>query len=331
MRIALDAMGGDNAPAVPVRGGVEALQRADEDLELLLVGDPDAIERELRGQDLPRNRVEIVPARQVIRMSEPPVEAVRCKPDSSIVRGLRLQESGEADAFVSAGSTGAILAASILVLGSLPGTDRPALGALLPTAAMHPTLLLDVGASVDCRPQQLEQFAHLGHIYIQDLEGRSSPRIGLLNVGAEAGKGDERSAEAYRLLERSGLNFVGNVEGRDIIKGDCDVIVCDGFVGNVVLKFYESVAADVAQLVIRAAVDARSQLELRSICRVLDYAEYGGAPLLGVDGVTVICHGDSPARAVRQAIRVAARSVESHMVSHLKRELEGPVNARARA
>ncbi len=329
MRIALDAMGGDNAPTIPVRGGVEALQHIEGDFELLLVGDPAAIEQELRGLAVPKDRVHVVPAYETIGMSDPPVEAVRRKPNSSLVCGVRLQESGEADAFISAGSTGAILAASILILGTLPGTDRPAIGALLPTAAAHPTLMLDAGANVDCRAQQLEQFAHLGHIYVRDIEGRARPRIGLLNIGAEAEKGDELSLEAYGLLERSGLNFIGNVEGRDIISGECDVIVCDGFVGNVVLKFYESVATHMAQLLSRAVASGEVDVDLRAICHVLDYAEYGGAPLLGVNGVTIICHGDSPPRAIRHAVRVALKSGEKDMVEHLKRELSGLASARA--
>ncbi|MGD2154473.1 MAG: phosphate acyltransferase PlsX [Gemmatimonadales bacterium] len=328
MRIALDAMGGDNAPAVPVQGGVEALQHLDGDFELLLVGDPGAIEGELKGQGVPGDRLRIVPASEVIGMSEAPVESVRRKPDSSIVRGVRLQETGEADAFVSAGSTGAILAASILILGSMPGTDRPAIAALLPTTAAHPTLMVDAGANVDCRPQQLEQFAHLGHIYMREVEGRDSPRVGLLNIGAEPEKGNELTQEAYRLLQRSSLNFVGNIEGRDLVTGACDVLVCDGFVGNVVLKSYESVAEHVAHLVSRTAAGSGNYVDLLSVCRVLDYAEHGGAPLLGANGVTVICHGDSPARAIRNGVRVAARSVESDVVGHLRRELSGLASAR---
>ncbi len=329
MRIALDAMGGDNAPTVPVRGGVEALQHGEGDFELLLVGDEAAIERELRKLAVPRERLRIVPAYETIRMSDPPVESVRRMQDSSIVRGLRLQESGEADAFISAGSTGAILAASMLILGTLPGTDRPAIGALLPTAASHPTLMLDGGANVDCRPQQLEQFAHLGHIYVRDIEGRAQPRVGLLSIGKEAEKGDELTVEAHRLLKRSRLNFIGNVEGRDIISGSCDVIVCDGFTGNVVLKLYESVASHLAQLLSRAVASSELDVDLHAMCRVLDYAEYGGAPLLGVNGVTIICHGDSPPRAIRHAVRVAIRSVESNMVEHLKRELAGIASGRS--
>ncbi len=321
MRIALDAMGGDNAPTVPVRGAVQALHHIQDDFELLIVGDPGAIEQELEGENVPGDRLHIVPTSEVIAMSEPPVDAVKRKPDSSIVRGVRLQQSGEADAFVSAGSTGAILAASILILGSLPGTDRPAIGALLPTIGSHPTLMLDAGANVDCRPQQLERFAHLGHIYMQDVQGRKRPRVGLLNVGREADKGSELAQETYQALERSGLNFVGNVEGRDIINGTCDVLVCDGFTGNVVLKLYESVAEHVAALVSQAAAGAEAFLDLQAICQVLDYAEYGGAPLLGVNGVTIICHGDSPPRAIRNAVRVAVKSVESDMVKHFRREL----------
>ncbi len=329
MRIALDAMGGDNAPAVPVRGGVQALQHLESEFDLLLVGDPEAIRHELKGQKVPEDRLEIIPARESIRMADPPVESVRRKPDSSIVRGVELQKSGDADAFISAGSTGAIVAASMLILGSLPGTDRPAVGALLPTVDAHPTLMLDAGANVDCRPRQLEQFAHLGHIYVQDLERRERPRIGLLNIGGEPGKGDDLTLEAYRLLEGSGLNFLGNVEGHDIITGGHDVIVCDGFVGNVVLKFYESFAARVAQMVSRAVSQRFTDMDLQSFCRMLDYSEYGGAPLLGVDGVTVICHGDSPGRAFLHAVRVAIKSVESNMVEHLRRELSQPVSTRA--
>ncbi len=329
MRIALDAMGGDNAPAIPVRGGVEALQCLDSDFELLLVGDPAAIEEELDGQNLPGDRLRIIPASEVIGMADAPVESVRRKQDSSIVRAVQLQEAGEADAFISAGSTGAILEASTLILGAMPGTDRPAIGALLPTTSAGPTLMVDAGANVDCRPQQLEQFAHLGHIYMQDVEGRESPRVGLLNIGAEPEKGNELTQEAYRLLEGSGLNFVGNVEGRDLVTGACDVLVCDGFVGNVVLKSYESVAEHVAHLVSRTAAGSELYVDLQAICRVLDYAEHGGAPLLGANGVTIICHGDSPARAIRNAVRVAARSVECDMVEHLRRELSGLASARA--
>ena len=329
MRIAIDAMGGDHAPGVPVQGAIEALDQFEGDFRIALVGDPEAIQMELREHAFPEDRLEIVSATEVIGMDESPVAAVRKKLDSSIVRGVRSQETGEADAFISAGSTGAILAASIFFLGTLPGVDRPAIGALLPTAANHPTLMLDAGANVDSKAHQLVQFAHLGHIFIQDIESRESPRIGLLNIGEEPEKGGELAVETFRLLEASGLNFVGNVEGRNIITGECDVIVCDGFVGNIVLKFYESVAGYMAQLISRNVTGAGAAIDLQKICRVLDYTEFGGAPLLGIKGVTIICHGDTPARAIRNAVRVAIRSVETHMVEHLGRELSGPTRAEA--
>jgi len=321
-------MGGDNAPGVPVRGGVAALRDLDVDFELTLVGEPLAIQEALEGIDVPADRLRLVPASETIGMDESPVEAVRRKRDSSIVRGVQLQGSGEVDAFVSAGSTGAMLAASMLILGTLPGMDRPAIGALLPTAGANPTLLIDVGANAECSPAHLEQFAHLGHVYMRDLQNRPAPRIGLLNIGGEAGKGDQVSREAYRLLSGGGLDFVGNIEGRDILNGDCDVIVCGGFVGNVVLKFYESVAAQVAGILKRAAVEEPASEELDRLCSVLDYAEYGGAPLLGVDGVTIICHGSSSVRAIRNAVRVAVKGVESDMVEHLRSELAGLAAAR---
>ena len=214
-----------------------------------------------------------------------------------------------------------MLAASMLVLGPLPSLDRPAIGVLLPTASDHPTLMLDGGANVDSKPDQLVQFAHLGHIFVQDLQGRASPRIGLLNIGEEPEKGNELTTEVYRLLDASALNFIGNVEGRHIITGDCDVVVCDGFVGNIVLKIYESVAGFVGQLLGRAVAHARERVDLENVLRVLDYTEYGGAPLLGVDGVTIICHGHAPPRAIQNAVGVAIRAVESEMVKHLTREL----------
>lgn len=322
-------MGGDNAPAVPVLGGVEALHQVESDFELLLVGDPGAIERELEGKEVERDRVTIVPASEKIEMDESPVEAVRRKPDSSIGRGVQLQKYGEADAFVSAGSTGAVLAASMLFLGTLPGLDRAALGASLPTGGAYPTLLIDAGANADCHARDLEGFARLGHVYSGCVEGRPSPRIGLLNIGGEAGKGDRLSQEVYRLLEAGNLNFAGNVEGRDILSGDYDVVVCGGFVGNVVLKFYESVADHLARRVSQSAAGSAALVDLTRVCDVLDYAQYGGAPLLGIDGVTIVCHGDSPARAIKNAVRVAARAVENDMVERLKREFSGLAEAQA--
>jgi phosphate acyltransferase len=322
MRIALDAMGSDRAPTIEVEGAIGALRTLGGTFRLVLVGDRERIEAELaRHADAPLDRIEIVHAPQRIEMGESPAQAIRRKPDSSIVVGLSLQKQGEVDAFISAGSTGAVMAGSLVILRPLPGVDRPAIGTVIPTRTGH-TLLIDAGANVDTRPTNLLQFAHLGSIYARDLMGLENPRIGLLNIGEEPEKGDERSVEAFGLLSSSAsLNFVGNIEGRDIIEEKCDVLVCDGFAGNVLLKFYESVAAFIVGLVRSEAESARSALDLSRISQFLDYTEYGGAPLLGVNGVSIICHGGSPPRAIVAAIRVAVQAVESHMVQHIQNRL----------
>ncbi|TVR63861.1 MAG: phosphate acyltransferase PlsX [Gemmatimonadales bacterium] len=320
MRIALDVMGTDEAPACEIAGAIESFQDRD-DFQVVLVGDQSKIEDALSHHPgFPRNRIEIVHAPERIHPGEPPASAVRRRPDSSIVRGVRLQKAGAADAFISAGSTGAVMAASLILLRPLPGVARPAIGTLLPTAGT-PTLMLDAGANVDSKPRHLLQFARLGTIYAQDLMGIQRPRVALLNIGEEPEKGDELAVAAHELLAGSGLHFVGNVEGRDIIQGACDILVCDGFVGNVLLKFYESVAEFIIGLLDREMDRIGGDVDLREVFRVLDYAEYGGAPLLGVNGVTVICHGSSPPRAIRNAIRVAVQAVESGMVDHIAREL----------
>ena len=321
MRIALDAMGSDSAPATEVAGALDALDHGASDLTIVLVGDREQIQAELDLQGASNSsRLEIVHAPERVSPNEPPATVVRRKPGSSIVTGIGLQRRGQVEAFVSAGPTGAVMAASMFVLKRLPGVDRPAVGALLPTTSRAHLLMLDAGANVDCRPPQLLQFAFLGHVYAQDLMGRPNPRIGLLNIGSEPEKGDERSVEAYRLLDQSELNFIGNVEGRDIIRGSCDVLVTDGFAGNVLLKFYESVAGFVIRVLDREQDRIRRPLDSSTI-EILDYAEYGGAPLLGVNGVCVICHGRSPPKAIRKAIEVAAKSVRASMIGHIARYL----------
>lgn len=322
MRIALDVMGTDDAPASEIAGAVQALHQRD-DLTLVLVGDEATIGPALANLDeAVRGRLEIVHAPDRIHPGEPPASAVRRRPDSSIVLGVRLQKEGRADAFISAGSTGAVMAASLILLRPLPGVARPAIGTLLPTSG-RPTLMLDSGANVDSKPDHLLQFGRLGTIYAQDLMGLERPRVGLLNIGEEPEKGDELAVGAHALLAESELHFVGNVEGRDIIQGACDVLVCDGFVGNVLLKFYESVAEFTIGLLSREVERIGTELDLKEVFRVLDYAEYGGAPLLGVNGVSVICHGNSPPKAIRNAIQVAARAVDSGMVRHIAGELAG--------
>ena len=316
MRIVLDAMGTDDAPRIEVAGTIEALREHESDVEVILVGDRDAIEAELATHESAPTRISIYHAPDRVQGNDSPASVIRKKPHSSIVVGLELQRKGEADAFVSAGSTGAVMATSLFKLKTLPGVDRPAVGTLLPTAK-EPCLLVDAGANIDCKPQHLVQFAHLGSIYAREIMGRTEPRIALLNIGKEPGKGDELSAAAFRVLNREdGLNFVGNLEGGGIIEGVCDVIVCDGFVGNVLLKFYESVAQFIISL-IRKKLDALTEnsLDFEEIFRILDYSETGGAPLLGVGGVSVICHGGSSSKAIRNAIKVAVQAVRSDMVA----------------
>jgi phosphate acyltransferase len=313
-------MGTDHHPAVEVAGAVQALRELPGDFELLLVGDGPGIEAELSGHVYDRGRLRVVHAPDRIDPGEPAVTAARRKPSSSIVVGLKLQKQGEADAFVSAGSTGAVMAASLFLFRALPGVDRPGIGAILPTT-VQPSLLIDAGANVDCKPQHLVQFARLGSIYVEDVWRRPSPRVGLLNIGEEPEKGDERTVEAHRLLALSDLNFVGNIEGRDVIKGACDVLVADGFVANVLLKFYESIMGFMHGLLTTELADSPHPLDLAQLFRVFDYTEYGGAPLLGVNGVTIICHGGSPPRAICNAIRVAIQSVETRVVGHIERAI----------
>ena len=315
MRIVLDAMGTDDAPRIEVAGAIEALREHESDVELILVGDREVIDAELARHEVVPNRISVHHAPDRVQADDSPASVIRTKPNSSIVVGLELQRKQDADAFVSAGSTGAVMATSLFKLRPLPGVDRPAIGTLLPTAEEQ-CLLVDAGANVDCKPQHLVQFAHLGNIYAREIMGRTKPRIALLNIGKERGKGDELSAAAYEVLNsEDSLNFVGNLEGRDIIEGVCDVVVCDGFVGNVLLKFYESVAQFIIGL-IKTELGALTEnsLDFDRIFRILDYSETGGAPLLGVGGVSVICHGGSSAKAIRNAIRVAAQAVRSDMV-----------------
>jgi glycerol-3-phosphate acyltransferase PlsX len=322
MRIALDAMGTDLAPGPEVAGALLAL-RDTEGLEIVLVGDENVIRKELeRHGDVPETlRIRHAPDR--VTAEDAPASVIRRKPESSIVVGLRMQKEGEVDAFVSAGSTGAVMASSLFTLRPLPGVERPPVGALLPTAR-DLCLLLDAGANIGCKPQHLVQFAHLGSVYVKDTMGREEPGVGLLNIGEEPGKGNELTMEAFQLLAaEEGINFIGNVEGRDIVRGDCDVIVCDGFVGNVLLKFYESVAGYIVDLLRKEleGVDDET-VDLDHVFRVLDYAEYGGAPLLGVGGVSIICHGESPPKAIRNALAVAARAVRSDLVKHSAEDLQ---------
>jgi glycerol-3-phosphate acyltransferase PlsX len=247
---------------------------------------------------------------------------VRGKPNSSMAVGLRLQPEGKSDAFVSAGNTGAQMAASLVVLRLHGGLSRPAIATVFPTAR-HPVVVLDAGANVDCDATELVQFARLGSVYAEDVLGRPNPGVGLLSIGEEAEKGNAAVKEAHQLLTEADVNFRGNVEGRDILNGandhgDVDVVVCDGFVGNVILKFYESVPPFILATLSRAGIDVAP---LQQAIKHLDYSVYGGAPLLGVRGVSIICHGKSSPRAIKNALKVAVRAVESRMNEHVGRRL----------
>ena len=328
IRVALDAMGGDRAPEVELEGVARALETLPEHVVIQLVGQPDAIEAELaKHSNIDTSRVEIHEATEVIGMAEKPLAAIRKKPNSSIVLGLTMQKQGKSDAFVSAGNTGAILAASTLLLRLHQGVERATVATPFPTADL-PVLVLDGGANVDCSPRELQSFAYLGTVYMRDILDIAKPVVGLLNIGEEDEKGNMVSKEANRLLhESSGLNYIGNIEGRDIIAGHSkfgrvDVAVCDGFVGNIVLKFYESVARLVLQLVKSKAPDILRRDDVKEVFRALDYSETGGAPLLGIKGVSIICHGSSSARAIQVALGVAVQAVETGLSDHIAAEFE---------
>ncbi len=326
IRIALDAMGGDHAPSVEIEGARLALADLSPTFEVHLIGQPEVIERELAHHPgIERSRIVIHAAPDVIGMAEKPLEAVRRKPKSSLMVGIGLHAKGKVDAFISAGNTGAILAASTIVLGLHPGVQRATLAALFPTAK-GPMLVLDAGANVDCVPKELVGFARLGSLYMADVIGVDRPKVGLLNIGEEDKKGGVVVREAHELLKAThGINFIGNVEGRDLLAGHTrfghvDVAVCDGFVGNILLKFYESVGALMHRLMERGDGSALEHPEVRRAFHFLDYSQYGGGPLLGIKGVTIICHGNSPANAIKHAIRVAVHSVEVNLDQHIGAE-----------
>jgi phosphate acyltransferase len=329
-RIALDAMGGDFAPQAPVTGALQALTELEAGHTIQLIGQTDVIEEQLAnlfGGDFAlarglRDRLEIVEAPDIIEMNDKPSVAVRGKPNSSMTIGLRLQPEGKSDAFVSAGNTGAQMAASLVLLRLHTGLNRPAIATVFPTAR-HPVVVLDAGANVDCEAAELVQFARVGSVYAEDVLGRPNPGVGLLSIGEEAEKGNAAVKEAHQLLATAGVNFRGNVEGRDILSGandhgDVDVVVCDGFVGNVILKFYESVPPFFLATFKGAGIDIAP---LQQAIKHLDYSVYGGAPLLGVRGVSIICHGKSSPRAIKNALKVAVRAVESRMNEHVGRRL----------
>ena len=339
--IALDAMGSDRAPKPEIEGAIHAARNYD--VRVLLVGPEPTVKAELeRHPAASRLPIEIVHASEVITMEDKAVQAVRSKRDSSMRVGLRLVREGRAAGFVTAGNTGAAMASAKMVLGALHGVDRPALAAVFPTAPGTAAILLDVGANVDCKPHNLEQFAVMGEIYFRSMFGgmfenkafgRSMfgrrPRVGLLSIGEEETKGNELTRESFQLLKRLPLNFVGNVEGRDLFSGHVDVIVADGFVGNVALKVSEGVA-NLVRTVLKESLKATisrqvgymlSRSAFSDFKKRIDHTEYGGAPLLGVKGVCIITHGSSNANAIKNAVRVAAEFSQRHIHESIEQGL----------
>jgi phosphate acyltransferase len=321
-KIAVDAMGGDHAPAAEIEGAIQAA--AQFGIPIVLVGQEDRIQPLLEKHDTAGLHLEVIHASEVITMDESAANAARKKKDSSIRVAARLMRDGAVAGVVSAGNTGAVMATVKMVLGTLPVVDRPALSTVLPTQKGKPAILLDVGANVDCKPHHLEQFAVMGDIYSRAIFGIRRPRVGLLSIGEEDSKGNELTKEAFKSLKHAPINFIGNVEGRDIFKGEIDVIVCDGFTGNVALKLSEGLIETFATMLrqeLEKTIAAKvgyilAERAFRAFRRRLDYSEYGGAPLLGIKGITIVCHGRSNANAIKNAIRVA-HDFCKHNVNHI--------------
>lgn len=324
VRVAIDAMGGDHAPAATVEGAVLASQQVD----VLLVGRSEDIEKELARHEGYGN-IQIVDAPEVIGMGEAPAAAIKGKPRSSIHIGLGLHREGKADAFVSAGNTGAVMGASLFLLGRVEGVSRPAAIGYFPSLE-GVTIVLDVGSNVDCKPEHLHQFARMGSIYVESVLGRERPSVALLNVGEEPGKGNELVKATYPLLDEDPqINFTGNVEGRDLLMHVADVVVCDGFVGNVLLKFGESVATVVPTMIgaairesqVSAEDAATMQSVFSGVKKQFDYEEFGGAPLLGIKGNVLIGHGGSTARAFERMILTAAQAAREDVAGAIARSI----------
>ena len=324
MKMILDGMGGDHAPASVVEGAVLALREMEH--EIVLVGQEQLIKEELKKYKYDEKRISIVDAREVITNDEAPVRAVRSKKDSSIVKGINLVKSGEGDIFISAGSTGALLSGGLFILGRIQGIDRPALASIYPIIGGRASLLVDAGANSECKPNNLLEFGIMGNIYMEKVIGRENPKVGLVNIGSESKKGSTLTKAAYELLEQSDMNFIGNVEAREVPKGVCDVIVTDGFTGNVILKLTEGLAWNILQVIkkkftegVKAKLGAALLIDkLGGLKQEFDYSSYGGAPILGVKGPIVKMHGSSGANAVKNTILKGIPYVEGNVVGTIQ-------------
>ena len=328
MRILLDGMGGDNAPQEIVKGAVLAAELIEE--EIVIIGREEAIRKELKRNKYKGTKITVVDAREEITMHGSPVKAIREKKDSSLVVGLNMLKEGKGDLFVSAGNTGALIVGSRLLLGRIRGIDRPALASIYPDMVnMQPCLLVDAGASAESKAQNLLEYGLMGSIYMEKVWGRANPRVGLVNLGAEESKGTSVTKDAYQRLSAAPLNFVGNVEAREVPRGACDVIVCDGFVGNVVLKLTEGVSLTIFKLVKNALMEnLKSKIggvlvkgQLGKLKDEFDYEEYGGAPVLGVNGPVMKMHGSSTATAVKNAIIRGIPYAKENVVDIIRDEM----------
>jgi len=328
VRIVLDAMGGDHAPEQIINGALIALKEFD-DISISLVGKADVISGYLDQKDFDAKRMEIIHASETIEMAEPPVNAIKNKKDSSMVVGMNLVSEGNGDVFITAGSTGACVAGATLIIRRAPGVKRPALAPVLPTKTGKGVLLIDCGANVDCKPLYLKQFGVMGSIYMQKVMGIENPRVGLINNGAEAEKGNALTKEAYMLLLETNVHFAGNVEGRDILSGDYDVAVCDGFTGNIVMKFLEGTAKTLMSMLKDELMGSFTtkvgtlliKNSLINFKKKMDYTEYGGALLLGVNAGVIKAHGSSNAKAIYNTIRQARLFTLGNIVEVIKDEI----------
>jgi glycerol-3-phosphate acyltransferase PlsX len=328
MRIALDAMGGDYAPAVNIEGAIETIGDF-EDIEVILVGDEAVLTRELEGKRNISQRISVKHASQSVGMDESATVAIRKKKDSSIRRGIELVKNGEADAFVSAVHSGVVMATALLILRSSDVVDRPAIATIMPTLKA-PFVLIDAGANLYCKPHNLLEFALMGSTYCKVILGRAEPRVALISTGEEDTKGNELIKETFKLLKEADINFIGNIDGKDIFTGDADVIVCDGFTGNVVLKTSEGLADAIIKMLKREIANLTTgrigylllKPALRNFKKKTDYDEYGGAPLLGINGTCIISHGRSTAKAIRNAIKVASDFAEKRVYEIISSAIE---------
>lgn len=329
MKIAIDGMGGDNAPMAVVDGAVKALKEYS-DIEIYITGPEEKILKELAKHDYPKDRVKVIDAKEVIGTNEHPVMALRRKKESSIVKALNLVKNKECDAIISGGSTGAFLAGCTLIVGRIKGVERPALAPIMP-GRRGKFMIVDAGANVDCKPNYLVQFAKMGKIYYESVFNKENPTVGLINIGAEEEKGNDLTKETHKLLKEETLNFVGNVEPREIPTGEVDVLVCDGFVGNTALKLYEGAAMNLLGIIKDEIMGASFIPKLgaallkpvfKSLKVKFDYKEVGGAPFLGVDGICIKAHGSSDDRAFKNAIKQTRIFYEGKVIDKIKNELE---------